>query len=576
MASTISVPLRKNEKGLAIKYNNFRKQLCPSSKFAVSILLWNCLASYCFHSYFLPAHLKVILSYYSGLSLRFSRVIVYGLFALLLMLFPLAGLAGDIKFGRFKLVTRGLLLVTILTPLMYLFDALSSLLIDLSNVFHSLFHVCQFTSLIGFVAFYANAIPLAMDQLRDAPSGESRVFIYLYVLIDSATYFLRTVVLILNPLKDYNSQSKVMICSFNIAIALVTFFLFLITLCFAYKRRILINVTHTVNPYKLVYKVTAFGFHHKTPLNRSAFTYCEDEQPSRLDLGKEKYGGPFTTEEVENVKVFYGMLKIFCSYGPVFYIHLATNQTSYLLRSLFDTKLSVSFTVFNFSEVSLSSTMLILTEKAIFYEGGLMYLLVAIAILSYLCLFRHSCCRFVQLKILTRLEVGIAIDLINLVFMLGVVIAAHTLKETQVCMFYNTHSLSDVFKPYLATLLIIVQQVLAAFSSAVIQTSFLEFVCAQSPHSMKGMLIGLSYAIKGLFQMMGTIFILFFSFQPTSSPSCGFYYYTANIVIGLVIFAIFSYVAKRYKYRERDEPYRIHQYAEKYYSETLNSPAESM
>ena len=120
----------------------------------------------------------------------------------------------------------------------------------------------------------------------------------------------------------------------------------------------------------------------------------------------------------------------------------------------------------------------------------------AIVILSYLC----SCCRFAQLKILTRLEIGIAIDLINLVFMLGVVIAAHTIKETQVCMFYNTHSLSDVFKPYLATLLTIVQQVLAAFSSALINTSFLEFVCAQSPHSMKGMLIGLSYAIKCLFQ----------------------------------------------------------------------------
>ena len=49
----------------------------------------------------------------------------------------------------------------------------------------------------------------------------------------------------------------------------------------------------------------------------SAFTYCEDELPSRLDLGKEKYGGPFTTEQVEDVDVFLGILKVLLSLGPL-------------------------------------------------------------------------------------------------------------------------------------------------------------------------------------------------------------------------------------------------------------------
>ena len=30
----------------------------------------------------------------------------------------------------------------------------------------------------------------------------------------------------------------------------------------------------------------------------STFIYCEDELPSCLDLGKHKYGGPFTTEQL--------------------------------------------------------------------------------------------------------------------------------------------------------------------------------------------------------------------------------------------------------------------------------------
>ena len=44
------------------------------------------------------------------------------------------------------------------------------------------------------------------------------------------------------------------------------------------------------NPYKLVFSVIR------------SFTYCDDERPSRIDYGKQIYGGPFTTEQVEDVK----------------------------------------------------------------------------------------------------------------------------------------------------------------------------------------------------------------------------------------------------------------------------------
>ena len=34
-------------------------------------------------------------------------------------------------------------------------------------------------------------------------------------------------------------------------------------------------------------------------------TACEDDLPSRMDFGKIKYGGPFTTEQVEDVKTLF-------------------------------------------------------------------------------------------------------------------------------------------------------------------------------------------------------------------------------------------------------------------------------
>ena len=48
-------------------------------------------------------------------------------------------------------------------------------------------------------------------------------------------------------------------------------------------------------------------------MNRSAFTYCEDNIPSRLDLDKEQYGGPFTTEQVEDVTTFFQLLLLLMS-----------------------------------------------------------------------------------------------------------------------------------------------------------------------------------------------------------------------------------------------------------------------
>ena len=80
------------------------------------------------------------------------------------------------------------------------------------------------------------------------------------------------------------------------------------------------------NPYKLVYKVIKLAAYHKTPIRRSAFTYCEDELPSRMDLGREKYGGPFTTEQVEDVKAFLGILQVLLKLGPVFATDIAASN----------------------------------------------------------------------------------------------------------------------------------------------------------------------------------------------------------------------------------------------------------
>ena len=80
-------------------------------------------------------------------------------------------------------------------------------------------------------------------------------------------------------------------------------------LCFhCFKRHLVIEPAQHNNPVKLIWKVLKYAWTRKQPVRRSAFTYGEFP-PSRLDLCKERYEGPFTTVQVD-VKSFLYILSI--------------------------------------------------------------------------------------------------------------------------------------------------------------------------------------------------------------------------------------------------------------------------
>ena len=74
-----------------------------------------------------------------------------------------------------------------------------------------------------------------------------------------------------------------------------------------------LDSTHKVtNPIKLILQVLNYTRKHRYPERCSAFTYLDEEQPSRMDFGKDKFGRPFTEEEVEDVKT---VLKLYTSFS---------------------------------------------------------------------------------------------------------------------------------------------------------------------------------------------------------------------------------------------------------------------
>ena len=72
-----------------------------------------------------------------------------------------------------------------------------------------------------------------------------------------------------------------------------------------------LDKTHkATNPIKLIIQVLNYTRKHSFPERRSAFTYLDEEQPARIDFGKDKFGGPFTEEEVEDVKTVLRLLPL--------------------------------------------------------------------------------------------------------------------------------------------------------------------------------------------------------------------------------------------------------------------------
>ena len=131
-----------------------------------------------------------------------------------------------------------------------------------------------------------------VNEVRDNSSNEISSFTVCYVLTCNISYYVVTLITDFLP-EQYQLLGNLVLC-FYLSVGLSSMLMF---------NNWLVKEPVTQNPFKLVYSVVRYAIKHKHPECMSAFTYCEDEPP-RIDFGKSKYGGPFTTEQVENVRTF--------------------------------------------------------------------------------------------------------------------------------------------------------------------------------------------------------------------------------------------------------------------------------
>ena len=135
----------------------------------------------------------------------------------------------------------------------------------------------------------------AVDKLMDTPSRDLSIFIHLAVW---ANVLGTTLMGIGGALLECPKSQITIRIAFSILPILIILSVPFLTCC---KRQWFYIEPGHCNPYRNVLSVLNFARKHKYPLQRSAFTYCDDERPSRIDFAKSRYGGPFTTEKVEDV-----------------------------------------------------------------------------------------------------------------------------------------------------------------------------------------------------------------------------------------------------------------------------------
>ena len=515
-------------------------RLCIKFKAVILILYWTIIVGGLFFIAYIVLLSFLISEFRENVSV--SYVLLYSSFALVYILCPLSEFIADVYCGRFKTIIISLTLCLCSSFIC----VLCVFLIDTGlAIVTILLLICVVAAAIGGVSYNVNFIEFGLDQLLEAPSRHQALFVHWA----KWCYDLLSVVIALSMILA--TLSYVVVIPL-IAILLIMLFLLLLFGC--WKRHWFYSESVHYNPYKIVIKVLKFVLKHKYPLQRSAFTYCDDERPSRLDFAKERFGGPFSTEQVEDVKTLFRIVAVLLSIGPVFVLDVPTSFAAMYMIGLHFGR--VNF----YTSTGRPSVMEHLICSCARYFISTIFLPVYMWIVFSLLRNRTP-------KIFCRLGLGIFIYLLGILCILVNDTVGHIKdhgNQAALCIFnltFNTTTLSyEIPHLNMHWAVFIPISVLIGIGPTLVTVTIFEFLSAQSPHSMKGLLLGTYYCITGIYQFISSVVLVPFAlpnFWETSTyTGCEFGYYLFTFISGTIGFILFLVTVRWYKYRVReDQPY---------------------
>ena len=471
------------------------------------------------------------------------------------LLYPLLGWMADVCFTRYKIVLFSFIIM-ILSSLVMAVAAVSILIFpEIKSILYSIPALTIVICLTGIGLFESTAIQFGMDQMLEASSDELSTFIHWYywskqlgnlVIVfmgNTVLLFFQHCLIKLNEISESFIKIVIIIALFSSGLQLVcaSTGLGLLVYCKRY-----LNIDRTGDhPLKLIFQVLRYAWKHKVPEHRSAFTYWEEDIPPRIDLGKSKYGGPLTTEEVEDTKTFLRILVLFLS---LLGFHLSGHGYSLddqITRIQCPSHYAVAFAADPINFILIT---------------------VLIGVPLYQLMIRY--CEKCVPNMLKRMGLGLLCCLIKVL----AEIAIHaTMTNDKACIIFHNNPVKSCFLiitefdingtcsvfpeiqnfcrlnnlPYLLT---IVPSVLQGFAFLLVFMTTLEFICAQAPLRLKGLLIGIWYASLAIYHLLVEVPELFV----TGVTSWEVLHEVKAFLIFLSLM-LFLCVSNWYRYRLRDE-----------------------
>ena len=535
------------------------------TKPVVLLLIWQFVGTILYHMVLSPA----LFAFKVG---TVGTIYVSLVLSVVNFLSPIAGYLGDLKCTRFRLIKCGIFFIiaataigvtAILPVFIAIYNGLSLSTLFWYSISSSLLAMVMYT--LGYMAFTANFIQFSADQLRDAPTRCCVLFLHMLLWTNSLS---KTVAI--SAFIQHTNQTVAILSlrpllrttQFHIYTLLASLLLILLSsiiilLVAQWKHKWFVTDKIRGNPYKLLFKVLLFALKHKSPIRRSAFTFCEDELPSRIDFSKRRYGGPYSTDQVEDVKVLLNILKILFSLGPVFFLENASDIVStsrHIQIQYFKLHLKSSI----LSPDLLSSVIIVLTLPThVFLIKPLWERYAPTLVLNFFKRIGFSIFTLIIFFLVYLLYDGIAYD--------------YGSNYNSVFEYCTTTNSSAVLNWNIVHIprgyLLIIRTFLSALSHMLLYISVWEFILSQSPQNMKGLLFGLLFSIRACFRLLSIILLVPFVINWRATIiSCRTGYNILCISVGIATLMLYGVCAKKYKYCKRDDICNVYKFAEDYYS----------
>ena len=409
---------------------------------------------------------------------------------------------------------------------------------------------------IGNGLFESNALQFGLDQLMDSPSDHLSAFIHWFFWVESFVQTITDLPYVV-WLGWYASTASAGYCLSDddlrdksrleiLASILGMFLCMCATFLILHQNRSHLYIQPTRrNPIKKVYLVLKYAWNHTVPERRSAFTYWESDVPARIDLGKHKYGGPFSNEDVEDTKTLLALLLVIVS----------------LFGMEIDREDFLTVTHLIQSGLCPSTTLFLAAAESSTY---VFHLTIIVGVPFYRFFLLPFFWRNLP-RMMRRMWLGLVCVLLQVCvyFILTVIASVNPQGDyeqmnfaTRQCFLSHTFSMQNgsCVAPSPSTSVdgifgwVLLAQFLNGLSYLLVFVTTMEFLCAQAPHYIQGMLIGLWYSATALkYLLTGIGFELL-------AHSTGFAIFAGvKVAMATISLMMYSFVSKRYHYRERDE-----------------------